>query len=141
MSTSIKHPAQAIFNSFLNGESKNPFSDGVSCQEKKHRLSAEIVDEGKQISLAFDLPGISKNNVDIEIENRVLTVKAERTKPNYKEEDKVHLSERKYGKFERSFKISDDIDTESVDAHFHNGVLLLKSTKLEKAQARKVEIV
>lgn len=141
MATTIKHPAQAIFNSFLNGELKNPFSDSVACQERKHRLSAEIVDDGKQISLAFDLPGINKNNVDIEVENRVLTVKAERSKPEYKESDKIHLSERKYGKFERSFKIGDDLDTENVEANFHNGVLLLTIDKLEKAQARKVEIV
>lgn len=141
MATLVKHPAQAIFNSFLNGELKNPFNQESTDVERVHRLDAEIVDEGTQISLAFDLPGISKNSVDIEVENRVLTVKAERNKPNYKEDDKIHLSERKYGKFERSFKLGDELDSESIEANFHNGVLLLTIAKLEKAQARKVEIL
>jgi HSP20 family protein len=141
MATLIKHPAHAIFNSFLNGDLKNPFSSESCAPSSKNHLSAEIVDEGKQISLAFDLPGIGKNNVDIQVENRTLTVTAERKSPEYKETDKIHLSERKYGKFERSFKIGDDLDSENISANFHNGVLLLTLPKLEKAQARKVDIL
>jgi HSP20 family protein len=141
MATLIKHPAQAIFNSFLNGDLKNPFSN-ESCEKvSKHNLTTEIVDEGKHISLGFDLPGIAKENVDIQVENRTLKITAERKSPEYKETDKIHLSERKYGKFERSFKIGDDLDSENVSANFHNGVLLLTLPKLEKAQARKVEIL
>lgn len=88
-----------------------------------------------------DLPGINKEDIDINIGDGVLTVKAERKYESSDEKSGYIRRERAYGSFERSFNIS-EIDADKIDAEFTNGVLTLTLPKkqIEEPKSRRLEV-
>jgi HSP20 family protein len=89
--------------------------------------------------VAFDLPGISPDSIDLDVERNVLTVKAQRPEPAGKDVELI-ASERPRGTFSRQLILGDTLDVEHVKATFDGGVLTLRVPVAEKAKARKVEI-
>lgn len=95
--------------------------------------------EDGEFVVAFDLPGVNVDSVDLDIERNVLTVRAERrdaTQPNVE----LIASERPRGVFSRQLILGDTLDTEKVKASHSDGVLTLRIPVLEKAKPRKIEI-
>lgn len=95
--------------------------------------------EDGEFVVAFDLPGVNVDSVDLDIERNVLTVRAERrdaTQPNVE----LIASERPRGVFSRQLILGDTLDTEKVKASYSDGVLTLRIPVLEKAKPRKIEI-
>ena len=89
--------------------------------------------------VAFDLPGISPDAVDLNVERNVLTVRAERrdaTQPNVE----LVVSERPRGVFSRQLILGDTLDTENIKASYDVGVLTLRIPVAEQAKPRKIEI-
>ncbi|HWJ10651.1 MAG TPA: Hsp20/alpha crystallin family protein [Nocardioides sp.] len=94
--------------------------------------------QGDEFVLEFDLPGVSRESIDIDVERNVLTIKAERLAGNG---DWQRLaSERTHGQFSRQLVLGDNLDLERIDARYDNGVLRLVVPVAEKAKPRKVEI-
>lgn len=94
---------------------------------------------GDEFVVCFDLPGVSLDAIDIDVERNVLTVKAER-RPAALGEAKVEISERTLGAFSRQLFLGDTLDTENIKADYEAGVLTLRIPVAEKAKPRKVEI-
>ena len=95
--------------------------------------------EDGEFVVAFDLPGVNVDSVDLDIERNVLTVRAERrdpTQPNVE----LSASERPRGVVSRQLILGDTLDTEKVEAHYADGVLTLRIPVLERAKPRKIEI-
>jgi HSP20 family protein len=102
----------------------------------------DISDNGEAYIVESDLPGVNKEDIDINIGDGILTVKAERRYESSDESAPKYLRrERAYGSFERSFNIS-DIDAEKIDAEFKNGVLVLTLPKKlpEAPKSRRLEV-
>ncbi|WP_284763659.1 Hsp20/alpha crystallin family protein [Arthrobacter sp. efr-133-R2A-63] len=95
--------------------------------------------EGEDFVVAFDLPGVNVDSVDIDVERNVLTVKAERTDP-VSEGTEMIASERPRGVFSRQLILGDALDTNGVKASYDAGVLTLRIPVAEKAKARRIEI-
>ncbi|MFJ6718360.1 MULTISPECIES: Hsp20/alpha crystallin family protein [unclassified Streptomyces] len=96
--------------------------------------------EGDDYVIAFDLPGVSADAIDIDVERNMLTVKAER-RPTAKSEDvQMELSERPLGVFSRQVMLADTLDTEHIKADYDAGVLTLRIPIAERAKPRKVTI-
>jgi HSP20 family protein len=95
--------------------------------------------EDKEFVVAFDLPGMNPDSVDLDIERNVLTVKAERPDPTGKDTEMI-ASERPRGVFSRQLILGDTLETESIKASYDAGVLTLRIPVAEKAQPRKIEI-
>ena len=95
--------------------------------------------EGDEYVVSCDLPGVSLDAIDIELEQNVLTVKAER-RPTTSGEVEMELSERPLGVFSRRLFLGETLDTENVKADYDAGVLTLRIPVAEKAKPRKVEI-
>ncbi|MFF5425731.1 MULTISPECIES: Hsp20/alpha crystallin family protein [unclassified Streptomyces] len=96
--------------------------------------------EGDEYVIALDLPGVSPDAIDIDVERNMLTVKAER-RPAAKSEDvQMELSERPLGVFSRQLMLADTLDTEKITADYEAGVLTLRIPIAERAKARKIEI-
>lgn len=91
------------------------------------------------VLLVADLPGVAEQDVDVTVENRVLTLKA-RVSPLPLEGYELVSAEYGTGDFERNFTLSDEIDPEQIEASMANGVLTLRLPKTAKASARKVPI-
>jgi HSP20 family protein len=103
----------------------------------------EIVESEKELTLAAELPGMDEKDIDVSVEDGILTVRGHKTEERKEEEDKkVYLYERNYGSFERSFALPSTVDVANVTAEFSKGVLkvhLLKDS-VSKPKGKKVEI-
>ena len=88
--------------------------------------------------VAFDLPGVAADAIDVRVERNVLTVRAERRPIEHQGE--VQLSERPLGVFSRQLFLGDSLDTDRIAADYESGVLTLRIPVLEKAKPRRVEI-
>jgi HSP20 family protein len=95
--------------------------------------------EDGEFVVAFDLPGVNVDSVDLDIERNVLTVRAERRDPTQPNVELI-ASERPRGVFSRQLILGDTLDTEKVKAQYADGVLTLRIPVLEKAKPRKIEI-
>lgn len=94
--------------------------------------------EGDQFVIEFDLPGVSPDSIDLDVERNVLTVKAERVPRNGDWE--MLASERIRGAFSRQLVLGDNLDLEHIQAKYDAGVLRLVVPVAEKAKPRKIEI-
>ena len=95
--------------------------------------------ENGEFVVAFDLPGVNVDSVDLDIERNVLTVRAERRDPTQPNVELI-ASERPRGVFSRQLILGDTLDTEKVKAQYADGVLTLRIPVLEQAKPRKIEI-
>lgn len=105
------------------------------------RPAAMLMDawrEGEQVVVEFDLPGISPEAVDLDVERNVLTVTAERAAAEPGTE--VLAAERPRGVFSRQLVLGDNLDLERVQATYRDGVLRLTIPVAEKARPRKITI-
>ncbi|MFE5143852.1 Hsp20/alpha crystallin family protein [Streptomyces fagopyri] len=96
--------------------------------------------EGDAYVIAFDLPGVSTEAIDIDVERNMLTVKAERRPAAKADAVKVELSERPLGVFSRQVMLADTLDTERIQADYDAGVLTLRIPIAERAKPRKISI-
>ncbi|MFD9268605.1 Hsp20/alpha crystallin family protein [Streptomyces goshikiensis] len=95
---------------------------------------------GEEYVIAFDLPGVSTEAIDIDVERNMLTVKAERRPVAKADSVKVELSERPLGVFSRQIVLADTLDTERIQADYDAGVLTLRIPIAERAKPRKISI-
>lgn len=102
----------------------------------------DIYDDGKELVLKADLPGMKKEDVDISLSENVLTISGEKRKVEKVEKEKYFRYERSHGSFFRRFELPYDIDTEKIYAHMEDGVLEVKLPRTKEAQsrARKISI-
>lgn len=94
--------------------------------------------EGDRFVLEFDLPGVSLDSIDLDVERNVLTVRAERVARNGDWE--MLATERPRGVFSRQLVLGDNLDLEQIEASYEGGVLRLIVPVAEKAKPRKIEI-
>ena len=97
----------------------------------------DVRDNGKQLMIEVDLPGIDEKDVTVTLANGLLTIKGERKAEHEESKDDFYLCERSYGAFERSLRLPDSIDESKVEARFDKGVL--KVTALKRPEAVKAE--
>ena len=93
-------------------------------------------------SLHADLPGVQKDQLDISLDDDVLTIKGEKKTSSKRTENQVHISELSFGSFSRSLRLPKDVDTNSIDVSLKDGVLDITIAKLAEAQqkARKLTV-
>jgi HSP20 family protein len=107
------------------------------------RPSAMPIDayrNGDDFLVAFDLPGVLADSIDIDVERNVLTVRAERRPLDVGGDAEVQLAERPMGVFSRQLFLGDALDTDRIQASYDNGVLLIKIPVAEQAKPRKVQV-
>jgi len=94
--------------------------------------------EGDRFVIEFDLPGVSRDSIDLDVERNVLTVRAERVARNGDWE--MLASERQRGQFSRQLVLGDNLDLANIEASYDGGVLPLTVPVAEKAKPRKIEV-
>ncbi|MFI5642914.1 Hsp20/alpha crystallin family protein [Streptomyces goshikiensis] len=96
--------------------------------------------EGDDYVIAFDLPGVTPEAIDIDVERNMLTVKAERRPAAKNDTVQMELSERPLGAFSRQVMLADTLDTERIQADYEAGVLTLRIPIAERAKPRKISV-
>lgn len=101
-------------------------------------IAVDIKENENDYTVKADFPGVGKEDIDISIDNNVLTIAAEhKDEAEEKEQGRIIRQERRYGKYSRSFNLGKNVDEASIKAEFDNGVLTLVIPKGDVAPARK----
>lgn len=103
------------------------------------QIPVDAVQRDDQLILRFDLPGVGEEHIELSLERRVLTVRAERTN-DVREDDQVFLAERPWGSMSRQVTLGDTLDLEKVTAAYTDGVLTVTIPVVAHAKSRKIEI-
>jgi HSP20 family protein len=100
----------------------------------------DIFEDKDHLVLEAELPGMSRNDFDLSIENNVITLSGERKFEKKTTEGNYHRVERSYGSFTRSFTLPQTVTADGAKAEFLNGVLHVTLPKREETKARKIEV-
>ena len=93
-----------------------------------------------EIVLKAELPGISREDIDIRVENLLLTIRGERKRDQETTQESYHRVERVFGAFSRSFQLPSTVNTEQVAAEFKDGVLTVVLPAREEAKPRQIQL-
>lgn len=125
-----------LFDAFFQGRGNRGQSDGL----QRWIPPMDLTERGDEYLLRADLPGLSSEDVEIEVKDDVLTISGERRSEHEDKGEGFHRIERSFGRFSRSLDLPAGIDPDSVSAHFENGVLEVRVPKPAEAQPTKVAI-
>lgn len=119
----------------------DPFRDFGFATSNAWMPPVDIYQTGDhEVVLKAELPDMSREDIDVNIENFVLTIKGEKkVSPDFKEEQ-LHHAERRYGVFSRSFSLPQTVDTSKVGAEYKNGVLTVRIPLREEARPRSIKV-
>ena len=126
---------ESTFNRFL-GDIGKEF--GVA--ERAWAPAVDLRENEDSFVIHADIPGMKKDEIDIEVVEDVVTIKGERKKETEKKEGNYHRVERKYGTFLRTIEIPSGFNSENVTAKFHDGVLEITLPKLEEQKPRTIKV-
>jgi HSP20 family protein len=132
----IQGEMNRLFNSFF--ESASPSNGGASV--RRWIPAMDLVEHDDNFVLRADLPGLTEDDVKIEVEDNVLTVSGERKFEHEDRKDGFYRLERASGAFRRSLTLPEGVDPEKIDASFEHGVLEVRVPKPEQRKPRKVTI-
>ena len=132
--TQVQESFDRLFNEFMNLKRTNG-PQGMSFSP-----SCEIAEENNNYILKFDLPGVVKDQVKVEVDKDQLTIQAERKEEKKSETKRKYLSEMYYGSYTRSFTLPGPVDEKKVDAKFENGVLTITVPKTESLKAKQIPV-
>ena len=135
----------------------DPFRDITSLRDEMNRLfsrtvgdgvssgsawtpAVDIFDTDDAIVLKAELPGLATGDIDIEIDDNVLTLKGERRFQETVDEGRFYRLERAYGHFQRSVTLPQGVKADEISADFDNGVLTVRVPKADEVKPRKISI-
>ncbi len=138
-----------------------PFREFSSLQERMNRLfndqlatigseesltagsfvpAVDVYEDEHSIQLKFEVPGIDEKDIDIRLENNVLTVRGERKFDKETKEENFRRVERSYGSFGRSFTLPNTLNPEDVKADYDKGVLTIRLAKRAEAKPKQIKV-
>jgi HSP20 family protein len=135
---SLRHEIDRLFEDFRPFDWRTPFSR-LSLPEAAKSVwsiapAIDLVEKDKEYEITAELPGIDEKNVEIKVAHGTLTIKGEKTEGKEEKEKDYYLSERRYGSFQRSFRVPVTVDADKIEATFAKGVLTVKLPKSADAQ-------
>jgi HSP20 family protein len=135
--SSIQNEMNRLFNTFF--DSPTP-GNGGNAGLRRWIPAMDLVETDEHFVLKADLPGLSESDVNIEVEDNVLTVSGERKAEHEDKREGYMRVERAFGAFRRSLTLPEGVDPETVTASFDNGVLEVRIPKPEERKPRRVAI-
>ena len=104
--------------------------------------SAEAVNTENAYEISVELPGVAEKDIDISLEDGLLTVKGEKRSEREEKDENYYFSERRYGSFQRAFRLPENIKEDDIHAKFKDGVLTVSLPKAEpkKPSGRKIAV-
>jgi len=102
--------------------------------------AVDITERPNELVLTAELPGMRREDIEIELENNVLTIRGEKKAEHEEKGEERYVFERQFGSFARSFTLPRTVDPDRIHARFENGVLTVKMPKSEAAKGRKIDV-
>jgi len=126
-----------LFDNFFTPD---VFGKPVSFDNQNWLPNTDVVEENDKYLVKVELPGLDKKDVDIKVEDNILSISGERKEEKEEKETRYHRVERRYGSFVRSFRLPDTVNQNAIEASFKNGVLTVQLPKSEKAIPKAIEV-
>ncbi|MBN2290539.1 MAG: Hsp20/alpha crystallin family protein [Candidatus Glassbacteria bacterium] len=121
----------------------DPFVDLFDLWASDNRdsgLRVDLVEKDDHYVISAELPGVKSEDLNISVDNDVLTISAEKRDEFEGQEGGVYRRERSFGRVSRSFQLGSQVDVDKIDAEYKDGVLKLTLPKVEKAKPREVKV-
>ena len=126
-----------VFRNFANAFPGVFDSDAA---ETNRSPKVDIFDDGANFVLSAELPGVTKEDLEIDVKDNRLTIKGEKKLENKTEKEGYLRVERSYGVFERTFFLDENVDRENIKADYKDGVLRLTLPRKQDEPSKKVEV-
>src|SRR5271170_2216690 len=129
----------------LQDQINRVFSDLVGRTEEESNLTpwapaVDIYETEHELVVKADVPDVNPEDLDIRVENNILTIRGERKFENQVNEDRYLRVERAYGAFSRSFSLANSVKSDAIKADYQNGVLTLSLSKREEAKPKQIKV-
>jgi HSP20 family protein len=129
----------------LQDQINRMFSEGVGHAGQESNLTpwapaVDIYETENELVIKADLPDVNPQNLDIRVENNILTIRGERKFESKVNEDSYLRIERAYGSFSRSFSLANSVKSDAIKADYQNGVLTLSLPKREEAKPKQIRV-
>ena len=138
----------------------DPFRDNTTLQERINRMFAdplarmggdesaygawlppiEILEKEDNLVMRAEIPGMNQKDIELQVENGVLTLKGEKKREREVKDENVHRAERYYGSFVRTFALPTTVDVDKIRANYKDGVLEVMIPKAETAKAKRIAV-
>ena len=102
--------------------------------------AVDVYEDAQRLVLKLEVPGVKQSDLDLRIENQVLTVKGQRGFEAEEKEENFHRIERRFGSFTRSFTLPQTVDTSALHAGYLDGVLTVTIAKKAEAKPRQIQV-
>lgn len=129
------HRRTSLFDDFFT-----PFTTHFDEVSTDLLPAVDIYEKDEKLILEAELPGIEKDKIKVDVKGRLLTLSGEHEHDEKTEENGKYRRERRFGKFERTFKLPFEVTEEHIDASYTNGVLVLKIDKPEEQKPKQITI-
>jgi HSP20 family protein len=133
----VQNEMDRLFNTFF--DSPTPGGNGGTTL-RRWIPAMDVVETDDTYVLRADLPGLSKGDVNVELDDRVLTISGERKAEHEQRREGYYRVERASGSFTRALRLPEGVDADGIQASFDNGVLEVRISKPEQHKPRKVQI-
>jgi HSP20 family protein len=128
----------------LHEQLNRVFGEGFNRQEESNLTTwapaVDIMETEHELVVKADLPDIDPKDLDIRVENNILTIRGERKFEKQVNDGNYLRVERAYGSFARSFSLANTVNTEAIKAEYQNGVLTLHIPKREEAKPKQIKV-
>ena len=116
-----------------------------SCDESSDQLAqlplrVDIREDDSKIVIKADIPGMEQKDINVNVDNGLLTISGERKFDDKENQDQYHRVERRFGSFSRSFQLANTTDVKNINAAYNNGVLEVTLPKLDEAKPRTIQV-
>ena len=145
---SLRRKVERLFDDFGRGLGWSPFRSSLSRMkslwgrqlEWPSALVVDVAEREKDYEITAELPGMAESDIEVNLSDDVLMIKGEKKEEKEEKKKDYYLSERRYGSFQRSFRVPEGVDTGKIEAKFKHGVLTLTLPKTPEAQKKQKKI-
>ena len=132
--TNMRNNLENLLNAVMVG-------DATDSENRFFQPLSEVRENEKEYKVSVQLPGIKKEDINIELDNNSLTISAESKFEEMKDNENMHYSEFSYGKYHRTFEFAKDVDAEHSNCEYKDGILQITLKKMsEKKETKTLKI-
>lgn len=133
-------PQNEIFGKRFSDIIDEFFNDAVATRQSAFAPSIDISETEKQFLIDVELPGVNKDDIEVNLENGRLTISGERKFESEENGKQYHRVESHYGSFTRSFHLPENVDDKSISASYKDGILNITIDKSEEKMKKQIKV-
>ncbi|MGB8621967.1 MAG: Hsp20/alpha crystallin family protein [Paracoccaceae bacterium] len=138
--SSLRSEIDRLFEEFDPFSWRFPAPRALRAGKWQFSPAMDLVERNGGFEIEAELPGMDLKDIDIKLGDGTITIKGEKSESREEKEESYHLSERRFGAFQRTFRVPDGVDTDKIDASYANGVLHVKLPKSAEAKKKEKKI-